>query len=99
MLNFVEIEQLLFLQEAMYNYNETQVSPYDPTRLEIRSILRPVDDPTSNCGQNFQKPVFFDDIVYFIHNENIVTYIDFDCCIIFYRENPTTMRQINRERN
>ena len=83
----------------MCNYNKTQVSPYDPTKLAIHSIWRPEEDLKSNCGQNFNKTVSFDDIVHFIDEENFVTYVDFDCGITFYPETPTKMRQINRERN
>ena len=71
----------------MCSYNKTQISPYDPTKLEIHSILRPEDDLISYCGQNFKKTVSFDDIVHFI-DENIVTYVDFDCGITFYPETP-----------
>ena len=99
MLNFVEIEELLPLQEAMCTYNKTQVSPYDPTKLTIHSILRPVDDLISNCGQKFKKIVYFDDIVQFIDEESIVTYVDFDCGITFYPETATKIRRINRERS
>ena len=83
----------------MCNYNKTQVSPYDPTKLGFHSILHPEDDLLSNCGQNFEKTVSFDDIVHFIDEENIVTYVDFDCGITFYPETPTKIRLINRERN
>ena len=72
----------------MCSYNKTQVSPHDPEKLAIYSILRPEDDLMSNCGQNFQKTVSFDDIVHFIDEENVVTYEDFDCCITFYPEFP-----------
>ena len=58
MLNFVEIQKVFPLQEAMYSYKKTQFSPYDPTKLAIHSILRPEDDLISNCGQNFRKIVF-----------------------------------------
>ena len=44
MLNFVEIEQIFPLQEAMCSYKKIQVSPYDPTKLAIHSILRPDAD-------------------------------------------------------
>ena len=50
----------------MYNYNKTHLSPYDPTKLAIHSILRPEDDLMSNCGRNFKETVSFDDIVHFI---------------------------------
>ena len=83
----------------MCSYNKTQVSLYDPTKLSIHSVLRPVDDLISNCGQIFKTTVSFDDIVHFIDEEDIVTYEDFDCGITFYPETPTKVRQINRERN
>ena len=65
----------------MCSYKKTQVSPHDPTKLAIHSILRPEEDLISNCGQTFKKTVSFDDIVPFIHEENIVTDVDFDCGI------------------
>ena len=99
MLHFVEIEELFNLQEAMRNYNKTQVSPYDPTKLAIHYILPPEDDLLSNCGQNFKTNDSFNYIVDFIDKKNIVTYVDFDCGITFYPETPTEIRQINRERN
>ena len=84
----------------MCSYNKTQVSPYVPTKLAIQSFLRPEGDPISNCGQNFEKEnFFFGDIVHFIDEENIVTYVDFGCGIPFYPESPTQIRQINRKRN
>ena len=57
----------------MCNYNKIQVSPCDPTKTAIHSILRPEDDLISNCGQN---PVSFDEIVDFVDEEDIVTYDD-----------------------
>ena len=85
----------------MCSYNKTQFSPYDPTKLAIHSILRPEDDLISNCGPSVKKTVsfFFDDVVHFIDEENMVTYVDFDCGITFFPENPTKFRQINREQN
>ena len=79
----------------MYNYNESVLSLYDPTKLAIHSILRPEDDLISNCGRNVKKTVSFDDVVHFIDEENIVTYVDFDCGITFFPEIPTKIRQIN----
>ena len=73
----------------MYNYNKTQVSPCYPTKLAIHSNLQPEDDPKLNCGQNFKMTVSFDDIVQFIDEENIVTYVDFDCGFTFYPKTPT----------
>ena len=83
----------------MCSYNKTQVSPYDPTKLAIHSILRPEGDLISNCSQIFEKTVPFKDIVHFIDEVDIVTYEDFDCAITFYSETPTKLKQINRERN
>ena len=83
----------------MYNYNKSVLSPYDPTKLAIHSILRPEDDLISNCDPNVKKTVSFDDVVHFIDEENMVTYEDFDCGITFLPETPTQIRQINRERN
>ena len=99
MLNFVEIEQLCHLQETMCSYNKNQISPYDPTKLANHSTLRLEDNLLSNCGHSFKKTVSFDDVVHFIDEENIVSYVDFDCGITFYPETPTKIRQINRERN
>ena len=70
---------------------------HDPTKLAIHSLLRPEDDLISNCGQIFKKTVSFNDIVHFIDEENIVTYVDFDCAVTFYPETPTKIRQIKRE--
>ena len=45
------------------------------------------------------KSVSFDDVVHFIDEENMVTYVEFDCGITFLPETPTKIRQINREKN
>ena len=96
---FVEIEYFFPLQETMYNYKISVLSPYDPTKLAIHSTLRPEDDLMSNYGPNVRKTVSFDDDVHFTDEENIVTYVDFDCGITFFPETPIKLRQINRERN
>ena len=83
----------------MHNYKKSVLSPYDPTKLAIHSILCPEDDLMSNCGPNLKKTVSFDDVVHFIDEENMVTYVDFDCGITFFPQTPTKIRQINRERN
>ena len=83
----------------MYNYNKSVLSPYDPTKLAIFSILRPKDDPISNCGPKLKKTVSFDDVVHFIDKDNMVTYVDFDSGIMSFPETPTKTKQINRERN
>ena len=83
----------------MYNYNKSGLSPCNPTKLAIHTILCPEDDLISNFGPNVKKTVSFDDVVHFIDEENIVTYVDFDCGITFLPETPTKIRQTNRERN
>ena len=84
----------------MCSYNKTQVSPYDPTtKLAIHSLLSPEDDLISNCGQNSEKTVSFDDIVHLIDEENILTYEVFDSGITSYPESPTKIKQFNREQN
>ena len=80
----------------MYNYNKSVLSPYDPTKLAIHSVLCPEDDLISNCGPNLKKTVSSDDVVHFIDEKNSVTYVDFDCVITFSPETPTKFR---RERN
>ena len=82
----------------MYNYKISVLSPYDPTKLAIHSILRPEDDLISKCGPNVKKTVSFYDVIHFIDKENMVIYVDFDCGVTFFPENPTKIRQINRER-
>ena len=83
----------------MNNYNKSGLSPYDPTKVAILSILRPEDDLISNCGPNVKKTISFDDVLHFSDEENIVTYVDFDCGITFLPETPTKTRQTKRERN
>ena len=79
----------------MYHYHKTQVFPYDPTKLAIRSILRPKDDFVSNCGHNFKMIVCSDDIMFFNDKEDIVTYVDFHCGNTFQPETNTKIAQIS----
>ena len=51
-----------------------------------------------NCGHTFKKTVSFDNIVHFIDEQNMVTYVNLDSVFTFYPESPTKVRQINRER-
>ena len=83
----------------MYNYNKSVLSPYDPTKLAIHSILRLEDDLISNCSLDVKKTVSFDDVLHIIDEEKMVTYVDFDCGIAFLPGTPTKIRQSNRERN
>ena len=83
----------------MCNYNKTKVFPCDYTELPNHSILRATDDLVSNCDQNFETTISFDDIVHLIDKENIATYLDFDCGITFRPEAPTKVRQNNCELN
>ena len=77
----------------MCKWNKNQVSPYDHTNIEIHSISRPEDDLISNCGKYFRKTVSFLDIVLFIDEQNIVTYVELDCGITFY---PETLQKSDR---
>ena len=95
---FVELGELLLLHQALYNYNETQDSPYDPTKFVNCFILRPKAVLASNCCQKFKKTVPFDDNVPFIDEENTLTSVAFDCGKSFYPEAPTDVGHINRER-
>ena len=80
----------------MNNYNKSVLSPCDPTKLASHYILRPEDDPIiSNSGPKVKKTVSFDAVVHFIDEENIVTYVEFDCGTTFYAESPTKIRQFN----
>ena len=84
----------------MYNYNKSEDSPYDPTKLAIYSNLRPEVDLKSKCGQNFKKKtVSFEDTVHFTDEENIVTYVDSGSSNTLYPETPTKAGEINREQN
>ena len=83
----------------MYNYIKSGLSPYDPTKIAMHSTLRPQDDLIWACGPNVRKTVSFDEVVHFIDEENLVTYVKFDCGITFLPETPTKIRQINRQRN
>ena len=67
--------------------------------LQFILILRPEDNLISNCGPKLIKTVSFDDVVHFIDEKNMVTYLDFDSGITFFPETPTKIRKINRERN
>ena len=79
----------------MYNYNKSLFSPFYPTTIAIYSILRPEDDLLSICGPHVKNIVSFDAVVHFIDEENIVTYVNFDCGIDFHPETPTKIRQID----
>ena len=61
--------------------------------------MRPEDDFLSIGGPNVKKTVSFDDVVHFIDEENMVTYIDIVCGITFFSETPTEFRQIKRGQN
>ena len=43
-----------------------------------------------------KQTVSLDDVLHFIDEEIIVTYVDFDCGITFLPETPTKTRLINR---
>ena len=60
--------------------------------------MRPEDDLISKCGPNVEKTVSFDDAVHFIDEENMVTYVDFDCGITLLPETPTKIRHATANR-
>ena len=93
----MKLNKFFHFHGAIYNYNETQYSPYDATKNKIYSILRPKADLISNCAHIFEKTVSFGDILNFIDEENIVIPVDFDCGITFYHEAPTEIGHENRE--
>ena len=79
----------------MCNYNNIQVSLYDPAKNVIHSNLRPEGDPIPNCRHNCESIVSFDDIVHFNDEKIILTYVDFDCGVTFYLETPRKTKHIN----
>ena len=83
----------------MYNYNKSIFSPCDPTKFAIHFILSPEDDLISSCGPIIKSTVSFDDVVHFIVEKNMVTYVDFDCGIKFFPETPTKIKLIYGEGN
>ena len=85
------------LLEVMYNYITTQGSPHDPSKLAIHSILRAENDLIPNCGHRFRRTLSFGYRLHFIDEENIVSYVSFDCGITFYPEAPMEIGEINRE--
>ena len=81
----------------MYTYNKIQVSVWSYKAsnsfhfaAKSRSYIK--------LWSYFQEDGF-DEIVHFNDEENIVTYVDFDCGITFYPEAPTKVGQTNRKRN
>ena len=83
----------------MYNYKKSVLSPYDPSKLGIHSILRPEEDLISNCGPNLKKTASSDDVVNFVDEKNMVTDVDFEFGITFFPETSTEIGQFNREWN
>ena len=79
----------------MYNFNKTQDSPYDATKLAIHHILLQAVDFKHNCGHISRKTVSFDDIPHFIDEGNVVTYLGSDYGFTFYPEAPTKAGQTN----
>ena len=61
--------------------------------------MRPEVDLLSNCGPNVKKTVSFNDVVHFIDDDYMVTFVDFDCGIMFFPKTPTKIKESNREQN
>ena len=78
----------------IYNSNENRVSPYDSKKLAVNSTLRPEVVFMKNWGRNWKKTVYFDDMVHVIEEENIVTFVVFDCRINFYPEASINVKPI-----
>ena len=81
----------------MFKYNSIQNFVDDSTQLAIQSILRTHIDFLSSCGDNFKKTISFDHMVHFIDDENILTYVCFDCGTTFDPKTFTTVEYINHE--
>ena len=58
----------------------------------------PDNDLLLNWWKSFKDTISFDDIVNSNDEEEIVTYVDFDCGFKIYPEAPTKVEQINPER-
>ena len=65
--------------------------------LEFYSFLCPETEFISNSDRPFKKTIFFDS-VNFIDEENIVTYVAYDCGNVFHTDAPTGIGHINRDR-
>ena len=72
----------------MYNYNKTQDSPHDPTKLAIHCVLRPKVNLASFFDLSLEKTLSFDDLMHFSEEEKIVASVNFDCGFSLYHEFP-----------
>ena len=84
------------MKENMFNYNSTQISFYNTTKLKIHSVFRPEVGFLSNFCQNIIKMVCFDDKVHFTDEKNIVIWIDLGCGTSVYQVTPTRTEHINQ---
>ena len=65
----------------MLNFKAPQVSFYRLTNFAFYFILRPEVDFVPNYDFIFMTEVFFDDMIHFLHKENIMTFTTLNCCI------------------
>ena len=79
----------------MNSYKKAQDSSHDLTKHEIYSILRPKVYLVSIFGEKLKKTFSFDDMVHYIDEENMATYVYFDRGITFYTETTTKIGQNN----
>ena len=74
------------MHEAMLSYKSAADSLFDPTKLTNHSFLRPEVHVMSNCSYIFKKLVTSDNTVCFIVDNNVVSYVKFDCGISLHLE-------------
>ena len=72
------------MHEAMFNYISAEDSSFNPTKLAIPSTLRQEVDLISNYGENIKKVVSYKNMVCFSDEDNIKSYVDFDCGIYLH---------------
>ena len=70
----------------MLSYKSAADSVFDPKKLTSHSFLRPEVHVMSNCSYNFKKLVTSDNTVCFIDDNNILSYLKFDCGIPLHLE-------------
>ena len=63
------------MHEAIFNINSAKDYAFDPTELAIHSILRHEVNFIPNCGCIFNKTVPFDNMVCFIDEDNLMSYV------------------------
>ena len=91
-----KMNNVSIMHEFRVNYNATRDSPHDRKKLQSCSILHPEVDRKEICGC-LKTTISFDDMVHYIDAENILTFVDFECCIFFYSKASTRFKCIDRK--